>query len=160
MTNSETRRNLLRQLAVTGGALTAIGTAGSAVEGTKNRTQTANEPTDGSAKSAKKLYTCDITTEDDSTPDVNDRFFLERVEGTFGPTKPDCFEEETLLYRYLFTAMEEGKARGRQGVVFAPPKRLPRAVYRIVTIFTCVDSPSGFCAVKPFYGVVVRRVSR
>lgn len=153
MTNQKTRRTLLRQVVVAGGALTRIGT--SPAGATRESVQTADTRTDGSAW---KLYSCDITTEADSTPDVNDRLRVERVEGTFGPTKPACFEEQTLLYRYLFTVFEGGEPRGRQGIAFAPQKRLPRGVYRIANIFSCVQAPSGFCAVKPFYGVVVRRV--
>ncbi|WP_435154096.1 hypothetical protein [Haladaptatus sp. DFWS20] len=150
---SKTRRTLLRQVAVAGGAITGIGTA--PIGATEESQQTAENRTEGSAQ---KLYTCDITTEADPTPDVNDRLRVERIEGTFGPTKPACFEEQTLLYRYLFTVFKGEEPRGRQGIAFAPQKRLPRGVYRIANIFTCAQAPSGFCAVKPFYGVIVRRV--
>ncbi len=134
-----------------GGTLTGIGTGPPARAVRKEITGDADAP------AAVKLYTCDVTSEDDPTPDVNDRLLLERAEGTFGPTKPECFEEKTLLYRYLVTVFEGDEPRGRQGIAFATQKQIPKDTYRIATIFTCVDAPSGFCAVWPFYGVVARR---
>lgn len=145
MNTNRTRRTVLRQLATVGGVLTTAGTTAAAP------TRIANEGP------AQLVYSCDITSEDDPTPDVNDRIFLHRVEGTFGPTEADCFEERTLLYRYLF-AISEGEPRGWEGIAWASRKRLPRGTYRISTISVCEDAPSGYCARKPFYGIVIRRV--
>ncbi len=142
---TRTRRELLRRMAATG-TFAGLGAA--------NATATPTE-SDGPVE---LLYTCDITPEDDPTPDVNDRLDVRRVKGTFGPTEADCFEERTLLYRYLFGVVEGGK-RGREGIAWATRKRLAPGTYRIATIFVCEDAPSGYCARQPFYGVAVRRVA-
>jgi hypothetical protein len=89
---------------------------------------------------------------------VNDRLDVRRVEGTFGPAEVDCFEQRTLLYRYLL-AIVEGENRGREGIAWAAHEQLPPGTYRIATIFVCEDAPSGYCVRHPFYGVAVRRVA-
>ncbi|MFH5799053.1 hypothetical protein [Haladaptatus sp. CMAA 1911] len=142
---TQTKRELLRRMAATG-TFAALGAANA----TATRTESEGPP--------RLLYTCDITPEDDPTLDVNDRLDVGRVEGTFGPTEADCFEERTLLYRYLFATVE-GETRRREGIAWATRKRLPPRTYRIATIFVCEDAPSGYCAQRPFYGVAVRRVS-
>ncbi|ODR81560.1 hypothetical protein BG842_25610 [Haladaptatus sp. W1] len=90
---------------------------------------------------------------------MNDRLDVRRVEGTFGPTEADCFEEGTLLYRYVFSPVE-GERRGREGIAWATRARLSPGRYRIATIFICDDPPSGYCARRPFYGIAVHRVSQ
>ncbi|WP_458190453.1 hypothetical protein [Haladaptatus sp. NG-WS-4] len=157
MTKQTTRRTLLRHIAA-GSAVTTVGSAPvSSQTGERAPQQPVSDETDGPAR---LLYSCDITTEDDPTPDVNDRFQLRRVEGTFGPTKTDCFEAETLIYRYLFTRIERSGPRGRQGIAWSTRERLPEETYRIATIFVCDEAPSGYCAVEPFYGIAVRRVDQ
>ncbi|WP_458204704.1 hypothetical protein [Haladaptatus sp. NG-SE-30] len=161
MNNRTTRRTLLRQIA-TGATATTVVTA-TANSQTDDRTseeiddraveQTVPDETDGPAR---LLYTCDITAEDDPTPDVNDRLLVERVEGTFGPTESGCFREEKLIFRYLFTKIEQGEPSGRQGIVWSTRQQLPRSEYRIANIFVCDEAPSGYCAIKPFYGIVIR----
>jgi hypothetical protein len=131
----------------TAGMVTTIGTTSAGA----TRTATDGPP--------RQLYSCDITTERDPTPDVNDRLDIRRVEGTFDPTEADCFEERTLLYRYLFTTVKGGK-RGLEGIAWATRERLPPGEFRIATIFVCNDAPSGYCARQPFYGIVVRRVAK
>ena len=144
MDTNRTRRALLRRLATVGGAsaLTTVGI-----------TDAAND----SENSARLLYTCDITTDGGLTPKVNDRIHLRRAEGTFGPTKAECFEGKELLYRYLFAALG-GRSHRREGIAWTTRRRLPTGTYRIATIFVCDDAPSGYCAFKPFYGIMVRRV--
>lgn len=146
MNNKKSRRALLRRIAA-GAALTTAGTT--AAE------SPSSDVTDENDGPARLLYSCDITTEDDPTPDVNDRIRLRRVEGTFDLAKPTCFEEEALIYRYLFADLQRDQ-RGREGIAWATRKRLSQGMFRIVTIFVCDDAPSGYCARKPFYGVVVR----
>ncbi|WP_227373910.1 hypothetical protein [Haladaptatus halobius] len=146
--SKQTRRTLLRRIAA-GTVLATVGTTAA-----ESPSSESADETDGPAR---LLYSCDITAEDDPTPDVNDRIDLRRVEGTFAPAKPTCFEEETLIYRYLFADLQRDQRR-REGIAWATRKRLPRGTYRIANIFVCDDAPSGYCARKPFYGVVVRRV--
>ncbi|WP_227354183.1 hypothetical protein [Haladaptatus salinisoli] len=146
--DEQTRRTLLRRIAAGATLATAGATAADPAS---------SESSDESDGPVRLLYSCDITTEDDPTPDVNDRISLRRVEGTFAPAKPTCFEEETTIHRYLFADLQRDQ-RGREGIAWATRKRLPRGVYRIATIFVCDDAPSGYCARKPFYGVAVRRV--
>ncbi|WP_433624446.1 hypothetical protein [Halomicrococcus sp. NG-SE-24] len=141
MTDTPTRRTILRRIAAAGSGLAVPGIA-------------AGETDAGTPRRAF-AYTCDVTTSGPD-PNVDDVLLLVRVRGTFGPTKPDCFGERETLYRYLFVRYRAG--RTRRSILWATERDLPDGLYRITNVSVCVPAPSGYCGFEPFYRVLLERL--